>query len=173
MKQHNDFQISIADLERALHEEIHLYEDFAERLAADVDLMSNLKIEDLEKSNKSKATILLKIQSVEEARKILVSKIAQQKGLSSESVRLTDICQTLDAKDSKKLLSLREKLLAVIFRIREIESEAHQLTRSSLTWIEGSMATLRRLLSPTGVYNQKGRIDSLSKFSGRVVENKA
>lgn len=173
MKPMNEFQISMTDLEKALREEISLYETFAELLESDMDLMSTLKIEELERSNKAKATVLLKIQNVEEARKILVAKMAAQKSLNVESVRLTDICKTLDPKDSQKLLALREKLLAVIFKIRGIESEAHQLTRSSLAWIEGSMATLRRLLSPSGVYNQRGRVDSSSSFSGRVVESKA
>lgn len=173
MNSNTKSNLSIAELEKVLMNEIHLYESYAEQLEKDTDLMVALKIDELEQSNKTKATLLMRIQAVEEGRQLLVKKIAEEKGLSPEGVKVSDICERIDQRDGEKLLKLREKLLEVIGRIHDIQNQAGQLVQSSLSWIEGSMATLKRLLSPSGTYNSRGKVDHPQSFAGRVVENKA
>lgn len=164
---------SITELKDVLLEEINLYQKYAEYLQGDSDLMVQLKTEELEESNKSKATLLLKIKAVEEARQKLVSRIAQEKGIQEERVRITDICKTCTDEESKTLLALRERLQTVIQAIRVIQDDAQMLVKSSLRWIDGSMNNLKHLLDPSGVYNKQGVVGRPQTFQGTVVENKA
>jgi|GEM_PF-7093524 len=163
----------IDELKGVLTQEIQLYENYARHLEGDTDLMIRLQTEELEASNKAKATILLKIQVVEQARQQLVVQIASETGMAQESIRITDLCKLLQEDDERILLELREKLQKVIAHIREIQDSATHLVKASLTWIDGSISNLKRLLTPSGVYNARGRVDRPDTFSGRVVENKA
>jgi len=163
----------ITELERVLSQEIELYESYATQLANDADLMTRMKIEELEQSNKAKATILLKIETLDQLRQRIVHEVAQNFGIAEEKVRITDICEHLEEEKSTSLLNLRKRLHAVTEQIRHIQSEASSFVNTSLSWIDGSMSTLKRLLTPTGTYNAQGRVDHPSSFAGRTVENKA
>lgn len=164
--------ISVSELEKVLLGEINLYEKYAALLESDTQYMMFLKIDELEESNKAKATLLLKIQNIEEARQRLVSQVANERGIKSENIKISDLCQNLSSQEAERLVTMRDRLLQVIVRIKDIQSDTAQFVQSSLTWIEGSMATLRRLLSPNSTYNNRGKVDQASTFAGRVVENK-
>lgn len=162
----------ISELEKVLLEEIKLYESYAEVLGADTDLMTQMNIDELEQSNKRKATLLLKIDAVDQLRQRTVQEVAQELGIPEEKVRLKDIAEHLSGSGSESLLSLRDRLKSVTNKIRTIQADASGFVQSSLSWIDGSMSTLKRLLTPTGTYNARGRVDHPSSFAGRVVENK-
>lgn len=164
---------TISELARVLLEEIHLYEKYAELIKGDSERMTLLKVDELEESNKAKATLLLKIQTVEQARQKLVAKISEEKKITQETVSVSHICEHLNANDSLQLQQLRDRLQTVIQEIREVQEEASYLVRSSLTWIDGSMSNLKRILTPSGIYDARGKVGNKSTFSGRVVENKA
>lgn len=160
------------ELEKVLLEEIQLYEKFTEHLESDESFMSKLQIDDIEASNKAKATLLLKIQALDEARQNLVKQIAQEKGLAEENIKLADICEKLAKPQSDRLMKLRERLQSVIRNLQELQNNTYSLVRSSLSWIEGSMETLKRLLTPVATYNYRGKVEDPQAFSGKVVENK-
>jgi len=166
-------EVNIKDLKEVLRQEIQLYLQYADILSGDSDLMVQLKVQDLEETNKQKATVLLKIQAVEQARQQLVRKIAEEKQMKTEKVKITDLCQSLNPTDKQALLGLRDELTGVILRIKQMQEEATALVRSSLCWIDGSMANLQSLLTPAGTYNARGKVGNPSAFAGHTVENKA
>jgi hypothetical protein len=135
--------------------------------------MMKLKIDELELSNKAKATLLLKIQTLEQARSGLVTKVATEKGITEERIRLQDICRSLSSTDSQMIMGLRTRLITIIEAIKILQNECAAFVGSSLTWIDGSMRQLRNLLSPGGTYNAQGRVGGQQAFSGHVLENKA
>lgn len=164
---------TVAEMARVLQEEIMLYENYCDLLRSDSELMIKLRADELDESNKTKATILLKIQTVEKSRQQIAQKIATEKGMSVENITITDICEKITQEDGRTLLGLRDRLKSVIAEIRDIQEEASYIVRSSLTWIDGSMTNLKRILAPSGTYNARGRVDHPDSFSGRTVENKA
>lgn len=164
---------NISELARVLSEEVSLYEKYKEILAQDQEAMGRLKVEILEANNKTKATILLKIQTLEQARGTLVSRIAKEKGIAEEGIRIHDLCKQMSREESSYLMQLRNRLLEIVDEIRKIQFESKAIVQSSLTWIDGSMRQLRNLLSPSGTYNARGKVGSPNNFSGHVVENKA
>ena len=166
-------EASAQELADVLMQEIEHYETYLEYLAGDEERMVTLRTEELEESNKAKATLLMKIQTMEQARKKIVEKISTEKNIAADQVKLRDLCKHLKVDDGEILLSLRERLIAVVEKIRKVQLEASYLVASSLTWVDGSMATLKQMLMPTGVYNNTGKVNDKSAFSGRVVENKA
>lgn len=160
------------ELANVLTEEISLYEKYFEHLKADQVLMMKLMIDELEVSNKAKATILLKIQTLEQARAQLVTKVAREKGIPEEGIRVQDICKTLTAAESTLINKLRTRLIETIEAIKTLQNECQAFVASSLTWIDGSMRHLRNLLNPNGTYNARGRVGGPQNFAGVVLENK-
>lgn len=165
-------EVSVTELAQVLLHEIELYESYYTYLQGDTERMVQLKVEELEQSNKAKATILLKIQAAEQGRQKLVDKIVTEKSIAKENVRIHDICETLNTSDREQLFALREKLTAIVQKIRKLQEEASYLVRSSLTWIDGSMASLKQILTPTGVYDARGKVDKPGMYAGHVLENK-
>lgn len=161
------------DLEVVLKEEIRLYEKYGEFLKGDSDRMTQLNVEELEASNKAKETIVLKVQALEQVRQQLVFKLAKEKGISSEKVRLKDLCDHIETDQSQKLMNLRSELVAFVENLKVNQRQTATLAKSSMHWIEGAMGTLKNLLSPSGTYDARGNVGKSKLFAGHVVENKA
>lgn len=160
-------------LERVLESQVELYEQYGLHIQADRELMSRLKVSELEQNNKIKNTLLLKLQAMDQARQSLVKRIAADHKISEEVVTIKDICRVLSGEMSERLLSVRDRLQASIEKLKELQDENTQLASASLSWINGSMATLKRLLTPVGTYNLQGQVDHPSTFAGRNVEKLA
>jgi len=169
-----NFNLNPTDgLERVLAEQLKLYEQYAECLKSDREYMAKLKVEELEKNNKLKNTLLLKVQAMDEARKAYVKQIALEKQIPEENVKIADLCRVLSPDVSARLQNIRDRLQAAIHSLKKVQTETTLLAHSSLAWINSSMATLKSLLTPTGTYNLQGKVDHPHVFAGRVVERQA
>src|SRR5690606_12809993 len=131
-------------------------------LQQDADLMSKLNIEELEKSNKAKDTVLLKIRAVDQARHLLVKQIAAKHQLPVEQVKLTDLCKYSSPNQSERLLKLRTRLFDIIGELRLIQEQTYCLATTSLKWINGSMSSLKGLFTPASTYSSQGQFKSHS-----------
>lgn len=166
-------QRPVESLEQVLREEVELYEKFASYLQRDQELMVKLQIEELEAANKAKDTLLLKIQALEQARRTYVRRLADSMNLNEEKVRLKDLIGRIPAAEGQRLESLRQRLMAATENLRKLQDATTSLANSSISWINGSMASLRRILTPNETYGPQGRVDVNSIFSGRNVEKRA
>jgi hypothetical protein len=160
----------IEDLERVLKQEIALYREYASVLNSDTELMAKLKVEELEKNNKTKNTLVLKMKTFDQARQTMIKQFAALHGISSDSVKLADICEHLQKDDAKRLLALRDELKEIIKSFEGLQRSTASLAQTSLVWVNSTISTLHRMLSPTGTYNLQGKVDGETLFAGRVVE---
>jgi len=161
---------TVEELTKVLRQEIQIYRDYATSLGGDQDLMSKLNIDELEKSNKAKGTMLLKLKALDQARQNLVRKFAVANAMPEDQIKISDICEKVGAKEAEVLRGLRDELQMLIAQMKEVQHSTAALANASLGWINSSMATLHRMLSPTGTYNGQGKVDRDAHFTGRVVE---
>src|SRR5688500_12265953 len=108
-------------LEKVLLEQLNLYCQYRDLLKADGALMTALKIDELEKNNKAKSTILLKIQAMDQARESWVGKVADLYKLTREKVRLSDICAAAGGDVAKRLNTLRDALQNTMSELKVIQ----------------------------------------------------
>lgn len=160
-------------LQDVLAEEISLYEKYRDQLQMDTDFMVKLNLESLEQSNKIKNTLLLKIQTTDQARQNVVKQLAAQHDIQGDKIHIKEICEHLSVDESGRLMNLKEKLCEVRDSIQELREENQLLANSSLAWINGSMSSLHQILSPGQVYNGRGKVDAKSAYAGRKVEKHA
>lgn len=160
---------TVEELEKVLQQEIDLYRQYAEALTKDADLMASLKIDELEKSNKVKNTLLLKVKALDQARQNLVRQFAAAHQMTEENIRIADICERVSAVEAKRLKSLRDELQKIVLELKGVQHSTAALAQTSLNWVNSSIASLHRLLSPTGTYNLQGKVEREEHFTGRVV----
>jgi flagellar biosynthesis/type III secretory pathway chaperone len=160
----------IEALEKVLLSELEMYEQFAAYVRNDTELMSKLQIDQLEQSNKAKNTLLLKIQTLDQARQNLVRQIATQLQIPEDKVRIAEICKVVGGHSSKRLSQIRERLHSTIENLKEVQGQTSLLANASLGWINGSLTALKGLLTPVGTYNFQGKVEANGMFSGRTVE---
>ncbi|MBN8554907.1 MAG: flagellar export chaperone FlgN [Deltaproteobacteria bacterium] len=163
----------IADLEQVLKQQLELYATYLTHLKADAELMAHLKIDELEKNNKAKTTLLLKIEAMDQARKNFVKQIARNLEIKEDQVTIAEICKNLSTTAAQKLLDLKAKLHTLIAELKMVQENTSNLANASLIWITGSMSTLKQLLTPTALYNPQGQVSQTGMFSGRNVERQA
>ncbi len=161
---------TVTELEKVLAQEIDLYRKYSKTLNDDIQWMTKLNVEELEKNNKAKNTLLLKIKALDQARLNLIKKFAIQHGIAEDKIRLTDICEKVTPAEGKRLKVLKDELHAIVTELQQAQIGTAHLAQASLNWVNSSIATLHRLLSPTGTYNPQGKVDRETHFTGRVVE---
>ncbi|MDB5038413.1 MAG: hypothetical protein JWQ35_1941 [Bacteriovoracaceae bacterium] len=163
----------IESLEKVLLEQLEHYEKYAEHLHQDRELMARLKIDQLEQSNKIKNTLLLKIQTMDRARQNLVKQIAKDYNISEANIRISDICRAVGGQSSSRLFQIRDRLNKTMETLRGIQNQTQLFAHTSLAWINGSISALKGLLTPSGTYNLRGKVDRPGMFAGRTVEKQA
>jgi len=160
---------TVEELEKVLQQEIELYRTYAATLSKDSDLMATLKVEELEKSNKVKNTLLLKLKALDQARQNLVRQFAVAHQMSEENIRIADICERVSSAEAMRLKTLRDELQSIILELKGIQHSTISLAQTSLNWVNSTISSLHRLLSPTGTYNLQGKVARDEHFTGRVV----
>ncbi len=159
-------------LERVLQEQLALYEKYLELASQDAELMAKLKIDELERNNKLKTTIVLKLQAMDEARQNVVRQIAKAFNLKEEKIRVEDLCRVLSTSEGNRLMELRQKLRVVIQKAKDIQSNTTALAHASLGWVNGSMAALSGLMGAVATYNPQGKVPAAETYGSRSVEKR-
>jgi exonuclease VII large subunit len=163
----------IIALEGVLSEQLEAYETYASYVRQDEENMAKLRLDQLEQNNKLKATILLKIQTMDRARQNLVRQISKKYQLQEEKVQIADICRAVGGQMSLRLSELRERLHRVMMNLKDLQSRTQLFADASLSWINGSVNALKGLLSPAGIYTPQGRLEKPGMFVGKRVEKQA
>lgn len=161
-----------SEMERVLSQEIELFRSYMQALSLDNDLMSKLKISELEENNKAKNTILLKLRAMDQARQNLVRQFAMTHGVAESDVRIIDFCSTASSDEALRLTRLKEELQAITAEIQVMQGKTAALANASLGWVNSSIATLKKMLTPVVTYNLQGKIGGDDVFAGRVVEKR-
>jgi hypothetical protein len=163
---------TVTEMERVLTQEIELFKSYMVALNLDNELMAKLKIAGLEENNKAKNTILLKLKAMDQGRQNLVRQFAHSHGMAESDVRILDICQYASAEESKRLTDLKNELQRITGEIKILQGKTAALANASLGWVNSSIATLKKMLTPVVTYNLQGKIGGDDVFSGRVVEKR-
>ena len=127
------------------------------------------KLFELNKTNKEKETLILKIKKVENRRFDLVSTLANLLDNGSHDLTLEKLCKTTNEPYSSRLNHCRESLMLSISKVNELNDRNKVLLTNSIGFIRGSL-TLYNNLMPSrthSVYYPSGKIENRD-HSGRV-----
>lgn len=159
---------TMQSLHDILGEEIRLYERYLELSHRDKPLMMALKLDELEASNKEKATIILKLQIADKSRKQITRQVAQAKGLGENRVTIKEICLQMDPEEARPVLTLKERLNKVITQVKEVNDVNTLFAHNSLRWMNTSLTYLKDFITPS-IYSERGKVVE-GIMNGRVIE---
>lgn len=161
---------TVSEIEKVLAQEIEFFQQYLAALKLDNDLMSKLQINELEQNNKVKNTILLKLKAMDQARQNLVKQFAASNQIPETEVRILDICARATAEEAQRITALKDELQRITAEIHEVQGKTAALAQASLNWVNSSISTLKKMLTPAATYNLQGKVGNDEVFAGRVVE---
>jgi flagellar biosynthesis/type III secretory pathway chaperone len=162
----------LTDLSDLLHREFDAYRSLLSLLQKERRIVVDCSIEQLIQTNKEKENLVLKIRILEQSREAILEKIADQMGLSPDTLTLSQLEERLKEPFARQLGALRSKLSAILQSIREVNEENRVFLQHSVDFVKGSLALIRYLTVPNPTYGGSGTLGG-DGFDGRVVSEKA
>ena len=127
------------------------------------------KLFGLNKANKEKETLILKIKKLEDKRSDLVSTLANSLDDESHDLTLEKLCKITNEPYSSRLNSCRENIMLSISKVKELNDGNKILLTNSIEFIRGSLTFFNNLMTSryNAVYYPSGKIENRD-HSGRV-----
>jgi flagellar biosynthesis/type III secretory pathway chaperone len=127
------------------------------------------KLFGLNKANKEKETLILKIKKLEDKRLDLVSTLANSLDDESDNLTLEKLCKIANEPYSSRLNHCRENIMSSISKVKEINDGNKILLTNSIKFIRGSLTLFNNLMtsSSNAVYYPSGKIENGDR-TGRV-----
>lgn len=157
------------DLDQSLDDLIKVYRSLLNTIRNEKEILISSNLEELEKSNKSKETILLKVRKMDEARQKVTKELAESEGLDPEVTRLLDFAKHFGGEEGDRLRKLHSVLDLLLTRIQEINQNNEVLVKVALDNVTGGISNIRDSLSENKVYKKGGAVQSTPAESGQLV----
>lgn len=127
------------------------------------------KLFELNKANKEKETLILKIKKLEDKRFDLASTLANSLDDESDDLTLEKLCKIANEPYSSRLNHCRENIISSISKVKEINDGNQILLTNSINFIRGSLTLFNNLMTSrsNAVYYPSGKIENRDR-SGRV-----
>jgi flagellar biosynthesis/type III secretory pathway chaperone len=127
------------------------------------------KLFELNKANKDKETLILKIKKLEDKRFDLASTLANSLDDESDDLTLEKLCKIANEPYSSRLNHCRENIMSSISKVKEINDGNKILLTNSIKFIRGSLTLFNNLMtsSSNAVYYPSGKIENGDR-TGRV-----
>ena len=115
-------------------------------------------LEKLNEAGKTKENLLLKLRILEEQRKHLLDKLAEQLKQPVEILTLAKLSDLMDQPHAHRLADFRSMLLELFGRIRQANADNRDLFAHSLNLVRASVNLMNSLMSSSPVYFRTGNI---------------
>ena len=127
------------------------------------------KLFELNKANKEKETLILKIKKLEDKRFDLASTLANSLDDESDDFTLEKLCKITNEPYSSRLNNCRENIMSSISKVKELNDGNKILLTNSINFIRGSLTLFNNLMTSrsNAVYYPSGKIENRDR-SGRV-----
>jgi flagellar biosynthesis/type III secretory pathway chaperone len=127
------------------------------------------KLFELNKANKEKETLILKIKKLEDKRSDLASSLTNSLDDESDDLTLEKLCKITNEPYSSRLNHCRENIMSAISKVKELNDGNKILLTNSIKFIRGSLTLFNNLMTSrsNAVYYPSGKIENRD-HSGRV-----
>jgi flagellar biosynthesis/type III secretory pathway chaperone len=124
----------------------------------------------LNKANKEKEALILKMKRLEVKRSELVSSLTHSLNAGCDHPTLKELCRMTHEPYTSRLTSCRKKLKLLIRKIKELNEGNKKLLLSSIEFVRGSLTLFNHLLTSrtNSVYYSSGKIENRNQ-GGRVL----
>ncbi len=149
----------VLELTAALDEETRLARELVEVLQQDQKRVVERDVEGLEKSNREKEELVLRLHGVETTRRELVATLAARLGLDPQHARVAAICERLGS-EGAPLETAAQNLRAVLSSLQELVAVGRGFLEQSILGIRSLLSLIQSLRTPEPqTYDASGRFE--------------
>lgn len=127
----------VLNLVNVLETEIQLYQDLLEMLHKQRKCFSSGDIAGFEEINKQLGTVVLKIKTLEEARKAIVQQFAKRLNISQDEPTISKLAEFVGEPYDVKLLQLRKKINFMVKELNSVKEGNAYFIQHALRYVSG------------------------------------
>lgn len=158
----------LSDLVGILDNEIEQYRTLIDTLVDQRRYFTNGDIASFEEINKRQGTLVLKIKTLEEARKSIISQFAHCLNIPKEEVTLAKLSPLINKPYDECLSVLSEDIITIIGDLESIRESNAYFIKHSLHYVSGVLRIFASSHSPSVKYSNNGQIEQ-EQDKGKLV----
>lgn len=162
-KQSGRVEIALAELVEILDAELYQYRELLRLLQAQRESFAANDIGSFEEISKQQGTAVLKVKTLEEARKSIVSRLAQYLGVSGEALTLAKLATLVDERYSKQCAARQKEILFLIKELESLKENNAYLMQQALHYVSGVLRIFASAHNTDYSYSNNGQPEYQSR----------
>lgn len=158
------------DLIGILDNELEQYRILTYNLMDQRKSFANGDIASFEEINKKQGTLVLKIKTLEEARKSVISQLANLLNIEKEEVTLSKLIELINEPYSERLSSFGDEIINIIKDLENVRESNSYLIQHALHYVSGVLRIFLSSNSDNTKYLNNGQIEQSQK-KGKFVSS--
>jgi flagellar biosynthesis/type III secretory pathway chaperone len=149
----------MGNLLEILYNELSQYRILIDMLIEQRKCFSERSIEVFEEIIKKQGTTILKIKTLEEARKSVVSQLSQFLGISQEDITLSKLADLVSEPYSRHLSTFCDEINSIISDLENIKESNSYLIQHALHYVSGVLKIFASSHSQNVKYSNNGQLE--------------
>jgi len=149
----------LGDLIEILENELKHYRILVSMLLEQRKCFAEGNMVSFEDINKRQGTMILKIKTLEEARKSVISQLSQSLGVDPEELTLSELADLIDDPYKGQLTILREDIKSTIKNLENIKESNAYLVQHALHYVSSVLRIFASSRSQNLRYSNNGRLE--------------
>lgn len=159
-------ETALAELVKILDAELYQYRELLNLLQAQRESLAASDIAFFEETSKQQGTVVLKVKTLEEARKSIISRLAQYYDVPSERLTLGKLATLVDGQYGERCTEYQKDILSLIKDLENLRESNAYLIQQALHYVSGVLrifASTNSTNSTDFAYSDDGQREHKSK----------
>lgn len=156
-------EILLDELVEILDAELYQYRDLLRLLQAQRESFAASDISSFEENSKQQGTVVLKIKTLEEARKSIVSRLAKYFNLPPEVLTLARLATLVDSQYGERCSAYQKEILSLIKELEDLRENNAYLMKQALHYVSGVLRIFASTHTTDFAYSNNGQLEPKTK----------
>ncbi len=161
-------KIWMDELVEILDAELYQYSELLRLLYAQRESFAASDISSFEEITKKQETVVLKIKTLEEARKSIVSRLAQHFGIPHEGLTLARLATLVETQYSEKCETYQKEIISLTKELGDIRESNAYLMQQALHYVNGVLRIFASDHSADIAYSGNGQLEHRVEKGKRI-----
>lgn len=158
----------LEDLVKILNAELDQYRDLLRMLSKQRKYLAIRDIASFEETNKQLGTVILKVKTLEEARKSIVLRLAKYFNVHQEAFTLAKLAALVDKPYNEQYAGLRGEILSIIKDLESLKESNAYLIQHALHYVSGVLKIFASSILGDYKYSDSGQLESRQESGKRI-----
>ena len=156
------------ELVEILDAELYQYRELLRLLYAQRESFAASDINSFEEMTKQQETLVLKIKTLEEARRSIVSRLAQHFGVPREGLTLAKLATLVDKQYSQKCETYQKEIISLTRELGDLRESNAYLMQQALHYVSGVLRIFASAHTTGIAYSSNGQLEHKAGKGKRV-----